>query len=792
MYNCFSSDTKLITKEGVKRFIDLEDGQTVDVLDKDGVWRQATAHTYGKGYFNIVKLKSGRTYKEITCSANHRWILKDGTITTNLRVGDQLALLKETELPSIDEKYFCLGFILGDGCDNTSESGGTHVRLCGDKIKYMSMFLNSGYKKTNRNITNGDVVMLKKGRPFKQDFIKARAWRFLSYEQKVSLFLGYYDADGAKNANSITTSNELMCEMIRDISALAGYHITSENKLVHDTPYKKDAVLYTFRFMKSQLPHKRWEVESITRGRVKKTYWCVEEPVTKSFTLEGGVVTGNCCLCNLEDILQNGTVISGTMIERPHSFSTACTITTQVVAQVSSNQYGGQSITLSHLVPFVDISRQTIRKQVEEEWADVEIEDKHEKIEHIVEQRLKREVEKGVQTINYQVQTLLTTNGQAPFLTVFLYLGEVEEGRARDDLALIIDEVLRQRLQGVKNEKGVWITQAFPKLIYVLEEDNITEDSKYWDLTVLSAKTTAKRLCPDYISEKIMKQLKVDENGDGHCYPTMGCRSILTPYVDDTGTSKYYGRFNQGVVTINLVDVACASLGNEEDFWRILDKRLEVCHEALLIRHKRLLGTPSDVAPILWQYGAIARLDKGQKIDKLLKNNYSTISLGYAGLSECVWRMKGCSHTTEEGRKFGLRVMQRLNDACAYWRYTTDEERFAHMSADGIRNGHFNESGLDYELAFSLYGTPMESTTYKFAKKLKERWGIIEHVTDRNYITNSYHIHVTEEIDAFDKLTLEAEFQKLSPGGELKYNLCCATLNSVKTGNRRNPVPSLN
>lgn len=422
----------------------------------------------------------------------------------------------------------------------------------------------------------------------------------------------------------------------------------------------------------------------------------------------------------------------------------------------------GQSITLSHLAPFVDVSRKAIRKQVEEEWEDVDIPNKEEKLTEITEKRVDKEIAKGLQTLNYQVQTLLTTNGQAPFITVFMYLNEVEDGQLKEDLAKVIEEVLRQRLQGVKNEKGVWITQAFPKLIYVLEEDNIHEDSKYWYLTELAARCTAKRLVPDYISEKIMKTLKVDVNGNGHCYPTMGCRSILTPYVDKYGKPKYYGRFNQGVVTINLVDVACASLGNEEDFWRIFDERLELCHRALMIRHERLLGTPSDVAPILWQYGAIARLKKGQVIDELLKGNYSTISLGYAGLSECVWRMKGCSHTAPEGKEFGLRVMQHMNDKCTEWRYGT----------------------YDYELAFSLYGTPIESTTYKFAKKLKERWGIIPHVTDKNYISNSYHIHVTEEINAFDKLTKEAEFQVLSPGGGINLPFR-ATSNPVKTVNHK-------
>lgn len=450
----------------------------------------------------------------------------------------------------------------------------------------------------------------------------------------------------------------------------------------------------------------------------------------------------NCDLINLEDMLQNGTVISETMIEKPHSFFTACNVTTQIVAQVASNQYGGQSFTLSHLAPFVDVSRQKLRKSVIEERIESgEVLDDA-IIDKITERRLRTEVQSGIQTIQYQLITLMTCNGQAPFVTVFMYLDEVPEGRTRDDLAMIIEEVMKQRMQGVKNEKGVWITPAFPKLIYVLDEDNITEDSKYWYLTELAAKCTAKRMVPDYISAKIMKELK---NGD--VYPCMGCRSFLT--VEDSqrnadGSHKFYGRFNQGVVTINLVDVACSAEGNMERFWEILDERLELCHRALRCRHERLLGTVSDVAPILWQNGALARLKKGETIDKLLFDGYSTISLGYAGLYEMCMRMLGKSHTDPEAKPFALAVMQRLNDKCKEWK-----------EAENI--------------SYSVYGTPMESTTYKFAKCLQKRFGIIPGVTDKNYITNSYHVHVTEKIDAFSKLKFESEFQKLSPGGAISY-----------------------
>ena len=451
----------------------------------------------------------------------------------------------------------------------------------------------------------------------------------------------------------------------------------------------------------------------------------------------------NCDLVNLEDMLQNGTVISGTYIEKPHSFSTACNIATQIIAQVASNQYGGQSISLTHLAPFVDVSRKKIAAEVEAEMEGLDVTPERKK--EIVERRLRNEINRGVQTIQYQVVTLMTTNGQAPFITVFMYLGEARNAQEKADLAIIIEETIRQRYQGVKNEAGVWITPAFPKLIYVLEEDNIRPGTPYYYLTELAAKCTAKRMVPDYISEKKMLELKVDKNGEGHCYTCMGCRSFLTPYVDpETGKPKYYGRFNQGVVTINLVDVALSSGGNFEKFWKIFDERLALCHKALQARHQRLMGTPSDAAPILWQYGALARLKKGEKIDKLLFGGYSTISLGYAGLYECVKYMTGKSHTDAGAKPFALSVMQHMNDKCTEWK---------------------KAENMDY----SLYGTPLESTTYKFAKCLQKRFGIVKGITDKNYITNSYHVHVSEQIDAFTKLKFESDFQRLSPGGAISY-----------------------
>ena len=465
----------------------------------------------------------------------------------------------------------------------------------------------------------------------------------------------------------------------------------------------------------------------------------------------------NCCLVNLEDMLQNGTVISETMIEKPHSFSTACTIATQIIAQVASSQYGGQTITLAHLAPFVDISRQKLIKDVRNEMAAANIELAEEQILAIAEKRLKEEIKKGMQTIQYQVVTLMTTNGQAPFVTVFMYLNEVKDPQTKADLALLIEECLIQRYKGVKNEKGVWITPAFPKLIYVLEEDNITEGSKYWYLTELAAKVTAKRMVPDYISEKKMLEYKVDKNGNGNCYACMGCRSFLTPYITEDGKPKYYGRFNQGVVTVNLIDIACSSNKNMDEFWKIFDQRMNLCHRALQARHNRLRGTVSDVAPILWQYGALARLKKGEVIDKLLYGGYSTISLGYAGLWETVYYLTGKKLTDPEGAKLGLEIMEKLNEYTGKWK-----------AAEHI----------DY----SLYGTPLESTTYKFAKALRKRFGVIPGVTDKNYITNSYHIHVTEEIDAFTKLELESQFQKLSPGGAISY---------VEVPNLQNNIPAV-
>ena len=604
--------------------------------------------------------------------------------------------------------------------------------------------------------------------------------------QKANASVIDYEKLSDEQIQEIADNVEVACENMKRSASVEEIQDMVENQLMNQHAFTVARNYITYRYKRALVRKSNSTDEQIlsllecnneevkqensnknpTVNSVQRDYMAgeVSKDITKRFLLPEDIVEAhekglihfhdadyfaqhmhNCCLVNLEDMLQNGTVISETGIDRPRSFSTACNIATQAIAQIASSQYGGQSISLSHLAPFVQVSREKFRIQVRTEFEKIGLDLDEEKINKVAEMRVREEINRGVQMIQYQVITLMTTNGQAPFITVFMYLDEVPEGQTRDDLAAIIEEMLHQRIKGVKNEKGVFITPAFPKLIYVLEEDNIHEDSKYFYLTRLAAQCTAKRMVPDYISEKKMKELKVDKNGEGHCYPCMGCRSFLTPYIDpETGKPKYYGRFNQGVVTINLVDVALSSKGNFEKFWKIFDERLALCHRALQARHKRLLGTPSDAAPILWQYGALARLKKGEKIDKLLFGGYSTISLGYAGLYECVKYMTGKSHTDAGAKPFALSVMQHMNDKCNAWK---------------------KAENIDY----SLYGTPLESTTYKFAKCLQKRFGVVPGITDRNYITNSYHVHVTEHIDAFTKLKFESEFQKLSPGGAISY-----------------------
>lgn len=757
--NCFSGETELVTDLGVKKFNEFYDGDQVQVKDKAGTWRPAIIRKYGKQQMFDVTFKTPRTRKTVTCTANHRWILKDGTVTTNLKVGDILCGTQDTATNyrpiSAEEQYwFCYGFILGDGSDTYSDGKfcGIRTRLCGEKNKWLKLFLQNGYQLSQATTSNGDHLIYNKKGYSKRLFLESKGWRLLSLQNKIALFHGYYAADGFKDRYGIATTDINLSCMIEELSALSGYYITSKCTKQRDTNYKKDSLLITFRFFVSQCTNWLWKVVEIKPHFNVCNHpleaWCVEEPITHSFTLGNGIVTGNCCLINLEDMLQNGTCINKVRIDKPHRLITATTIATQIITAVTSSQYGGATITLAHLAPFVRDSYERYLENYERRGFCYEDGVKYAK------EDLKKEISDAVQTFNYQCNSMTTTNGQAPFLSVCMYLGETEE--YKEELAMLIEEFLKQRILGLKNEVGVYVTQAFPKLLYVLEEDNIHEDSPYWYLTKLAAECTAKRMVPDYISEKIMLRDK------GDCYPCMGCRSFLTPdrFTDrnvgnmansknyDPKEHKYYGRFNQGVVTLNLVDIALSSGGDFDTFWKIFEERTELCHKALRIRHERLKGTPSDVAPIIWQDGAFARLKKGEVIDKLLYNGYSTISLGYAGLYECVKYMTGHSHTDmAEGTKFGLKVMHVLNDKCSKWKM---------------------EENIDY----SLYGSPIESTTYKFAKCLKRRFGVIKGVTDRDYITNSYHVPVFEEINPFTKLELESKFQKLSPGGAISYVEC--------------------
>lgn len=750
MHNCFSGDTKFITDTGVRSFDSFEDGDDVYVLDYEGNIRHAVVHNYGKQKLYHVTLNCLDKEKHVYCTKDHRWMLNSGIITTDLSIGDILV-----RTPNVPEDYYN-----EKNLNDYNTIMASYYAGMGYLISYKNQDIIINHKHEYIDLGINDLIDSQiKELGSDQDIYKAlidsKAWKTETNPiYKRAIFEGFVSSVDIlpKELETISTKDPNVVEMIEDLSGISGCFITSKT-------YNEESGLYTIKFISEEDRQLCWEVSSIEPASEEEV-WCVEEPATHTFLLEDGIVTGNCDLVNLDDMLQNGTVITGTLIEKPHSFSTACNIATQIIAQVASNQYGGQSITLRDLAPFVDVSRKKIRTNVLKEFEATGITNiSDDEIDKIVEIRVRDEVKRGVQTIQYQVVTLLTTNGQAPFITVFMYLNEARNEQEKKDLAMIIEEVLIQRYQGVKNECGVWITPAFPKLVYVLEEDNIHEDSKYWYLTELAAKCTSRRLVPDYVSEKMMLKLK------GDVYPPMGCRSFLTPdRFTDAGTlgnvanaknydptkHKYYGRFNQGVVTINLPYIALLSGGDKDKFWEIFEDYLELCHRALRLRHERLLGTPSDVAPILWQYGAIARLNKGETIDKLLYKGYSTISLGYAGLYECVRYMTGVSHTeTEVGRPFAISVMQKMNDMCAKWKAAED---------------------IDY----SLYGTPMESTTYKFAKTLKDNFGVIEGVSDKDYITNSYHVHVTEEINAFDKLKFESDFQALSPGGNINNITFCS------------------
>lgn len=802
IYNCFGANEELITDTGVRKFCSFsKDGETTYVKDFNGDFRLATVKCYGNQECNKVTLTTRTRFeKTIIVTPNHRWLLDDGTFTTNLKIGDNLALTKDSTSYEIktreDARAWCIGFIIGDGCDNNNY---TQARLCGYKNKYLKYFEMAGFVCKDNN---GDYIPKTKFFS-KQDFLNGKSWRFLNPNEKSLVFKGYYSADGNRDRNSISTTDERVANMIEEISGIAGYYIMNKKETIRTTNYKENAKFINFKFLTETKQNYGWKVKNIEsyQNGNKKQVWCVEEPITKTFTLANGVVTGNCCLVNLDDMLQNGTVISSTYIDKPKTFHTACNIASQIVAQVASSQYGGQTISAYHLSKFVKETRKYLTTKFKEEVPSLT----EEQLNQLVEKETLRDIKNGIQTLTYEINTLQTTNGQTPFVSVSMYLNEAPEDE-KDDLALVIEEILKQRIVGVKNEAGSYYANPFPKLLYVVESDNINKDGKYLYLTKLAAECTSKRMVPDYISEKVMKEQKIDKKGNGNCYPCMGCRSFLTPYIqpehkitysysndfmigDESIESiynrlckdkakvivketiiynnkiiksitknglkydveysvkslpKYLGRFNQGVVTMNLVDVALSSKGDLEKFWYILESRLELCHRALRLRHEHLRGVKSDVAPILWQHGAIARLKPGETIDNLLYNGYSTISLGYAGLYECVKYMTNNSHSDTDGKDFGMLVMQKLNDKCKDWKAVEK---------------------IDY----SVYGTPIENTTEKFAKCLQKRFGIIKGITDRNYITNSYHIPVFEQMDAFTKLDIESEFQKLSPGGAISY-----------------------
>ena len=769
LHNCFSGDTKLVTDLGVRSFNSFADGTVIKVKDKNGAWREATVKKYGKQKMFDVTFKTPKSEKTVTCTQNHRWILDTGEVTTNLRVGDKLFPLTDSAsnyVPNTLEELraFCFGFVLGDGCDCSDK--GVQVRLCNDKNEYLEYFIKAGYK--YYQVTNSnDYVAYNRTEYSKQSFLNNNAWKLLSLDQKIALFHGYYCADGRKNSHSISTTDNRLMTMIEEISALAGYYIGSKFEEHRHSNYVEDFSITTYSFIIEQKaknwlwtvkeikPHYNKKYKDNRQGRENsfKTCnpamdaWCVEEPVTHTFTLSNGMVTGNCELINLEDMLQNGTVINGVKIEKPHRLITAATIATQIITAVTSSSYGGATINLAHLSPFIRDSYNIYyniyisRGMSADEATTYANED------------VKKEIADAVQTFNYQVNSMTNTNGQAPFLSVFMYINDNPEYEA--ETAMLIEEFLKQRILGFKNEVGHYITPAFPKLLYVLDENNITEDSKYWYLTKLSAECTAKRMVPDYISAKIMRRDKVDSNGNGNVFGCMGCRSFLTPYIDpETNKPKYWGRMNQGVVTINLADIALSSGKDFDKFWKLFDERMELCHRALQCRHERLALATSDVAPILWQYGALARLPKGASIHPLLHGGYSTISLGYAALYECVKYMTGESHSHGRGKEFGLQVMQAINDKCNQWKN-------------------------DENIAYSPYGSPIESTTFKFAKCLKRRFGIIEGITDKNYVTNSYHINVREKIDPFEKLKIESEYQKLSQGGAISYVECADLTDNI-------------
>ena len=750
IFNCFSNDTVIVTDEGCKAFKDFYDGDKVKVKDKDGIWRDATIRMYGKQKMNVITMHSGRCIKTIRATANHRWVLNDGSITTELKVGDKLYALKNSTnfepLTKQEKRMFCLGFVIGDGTDmypNKKVDYGVRVRLCGNKNQYLTYFEESGYD-TGKFTKSEDNVAYNKKEISKQCFLNSKAWRVLNLNEKIALFNGLLAADGATGRNLLSTSDNRICELIEDLAPLSGYFISSKTEKVHNTNYKENARLVDYHFITEQRYNKLWVIDSITPYKTKSgnynemEAWCVEEPITHTFTLADGIVTGNCCLINLDDMLQNGTVINGKKIRKPKSFQTACTVATQISLQVAHGQYGGQTFSVSHLAPFVRISYEKWKRKVEEEMSLVNSNLSEQDIETIAWERTRDEVKSGVQTIQFQENTFSSSNGQTPFVSIFMWVNEKPE--YINETAMIIEEMINLRYEGMENEYGVKVTPAFPKLLYVLDENNVPADSEYRYLTDMAVKCAARRMNPDFISAKVMR-----EQFDGNVFPCMGCRSFLSPWKDKNGEYKFYGRFNRGVVTLNLVDAALSAKGSEERFWGILDERLELCKEALILRDGLIRNAHPTVSPIHWMYGALARLDKNGNYNHLLDGGYSSISLGYIGIHEMVKVMKGVSNTSPVGEEFALRVMDYLEAKTIEWR---------------------NIKGLH---GCSLYGTPSESLTYKFAQKTAKRFGEIKGITDKDYFTNSYHVNVLEPIDAFSKLKFESKFQKRSKGGAVSY-----------------------
>lgn len=741
IFNCFSKKTEFVTSDGIRMFSDFKDGEEVTVLAKDGQWRPATVRRYGKQVMNDVTFKSGRSVKKVTCTPNHRWILEDGSVTTNLKIGDQLAPLQaiaENLEPKTkhDMDVWCFGFIIGDGSDMKS---GFQIRLCNDKVKYLGLFIKAGYAESGQS--GGDIFLYKKTAMSKQAFLTASGWRYMSLRDKQMLFAGYYAADGCTDRNAIHTADDRIAAMANEISAVCGYHVSSHTIEKHDTNFKTDATLHTIHFRMSQNVKNRWTVDNIKphHGSDAITAWCVEEPVTHSFTLANGMVTGNCCLLRLGDMLDNGTVINKKRIDSPNTFRVACTVTGQIIGNIGSNQYGGQSLDTVHLGKYLRKSRDKFERRIRKNAAKNGI--PAECLEAFVRDELADEIQEelsaGVQTLQYQINTFMTTNGQAPFVTLFLYLRH-DDPYLKEN-AMIIKEILEQRIKGIKNEDGIYTTPAFPKLVYVLDEFNCLEGGEYDWLTRIAVKCTSVRMYPDYISAKKMR-----ENYAGNVFSPMGCRSFLAPWKDENGEYQFEGRFNQGVVSINLPQIGIIAAGDEDKFWSLLDERLQLCFEALMCRHDALLNVTSDVSPLHWQHGAIARLPAHAPIRPYLFNGYSSISLGYIGLYECTVAMKGCSHTKKKGQEFALRVMRRLREACDGWKAETN-------------------------IGFALYGTPAESLCYRFARIDRQKFGDIPNITDKGYYTNSYHVDVREKIDLFKKFTFEDQFQPISSGGCISY-----------------------